>query len=607
MLEEEQILEGVNDPAIFKAVFLAGGPGSGKSFVVGKTALGPLGFRVVNSDNAYEIKLAQAGMKPTPENIYSPKGQDIRDKAKALTDKKQKLYQKGRLGIVIDGTGRDINKIKKQISQFQKIGYEIAMIFVNTDLDTALLRNRQRARTLPDKQVKDMWLVVQKNIGAFQRMFGRQNFFVVDNSEESNWNQQTTNVYKKISDWSKKPANTIAAKDWIKAQRNMSESLAVGFSTPHRKRSDFRNLILKYLNKKVKSDKSNRQSLRGHILDIKRSVNTDLSMKEIERLYNTMKKRGLTEGKYTDEMRAKLADKIAAHEVEIQKQIDNYKKMTPAERKAHKAEAAKKAEANWKKGKAELATQQQRPLRLRPGQQVLRLRPDQQVPGTGKTVISRPRGTVIFKKPGGSGVEPLEGGEKFGQQGGGGFPKLGGVSRGASAPDLGRGFIKRLLNRESYDRLYEEEAGAAPSNTAASAGIPADTANMGPNKKKKKSKEEEMYKILRRYVPETVDPTATIETGQTGQTKKPISDYQIPWKDGGEGGPSSRLGPRRNRNQFQFNPNAGHRDQSGHPENDGLVPSASSAPKTSPRPWTRSKRFGSGAYDGQRNYFPPAP
>ena len=36
--------EGPNDPAIFKAIFLAGGPGSGKSFIVGKTALPALGF-----------------------------------------------------------------------------------------------------------------------------------------------------------------------------------------------------------------------------------------------------------------------------------------------------------------------------------------------------------------------------------------------------------------------------------------------------------------------------------------------------------------------------------------------------------------------------------
>ena len=42
------IEEGVNDPAIFKAVFLAGGPGSGKSFIVGQTALTALGFKVIN-------------------------------------------------------------------------------------------------------------------------------------------------------------------------------------------------------------------------------------------------------------------------------------------------------------------------------------------------------------------------------------------------------------------------------------------------------------------------------------------------------------------------------------------------------------------------------
>ena len=52
--------EGVNDPAIFKAVFLAGGPGSGKSFVVGKSALTSFGLKLVNSDNAFEQALKKA-------------------------------------------------------------------------------------------------------------------------------------------------------------------------------------------------------------------------------------------------------------------------------------------------------------------------------------------------------------------------------------------------------------------------------------------------------------------------------------------------------------------------------------------------------------------
>ena len=86
------ITEGVNDPAIFKAVFLAGGPGSGKSFIVGKTGLTALGFKIVNSDDAFEAAMTKAGMETTPDNIFSVQGQEIRNKAKALTGTKQQRY-----------------------------------------------------------------------------------------------------------------------------------------------------------------------------------------------------------------------------------------------------------------------------------------------------------------------------------------------------------------------------------------------------------------------------------------------------------------------------------------------------------------------------------
>ncbi|SVD03130.1 uncharacterized protein METZ01_LOCUS355984, partial [marine metagenome] len=102
--------EGVNDPGIFKAVFLAGGPGSGKSFIVGKTGLTALGFKVVNSDDAFEQAMKKIGMEPSPQNIESPKGQKLRAKAKKFTGNKQQTYVHGRLGLVIDGTGRDAKK-----------------------------------------------------------------------------------------------------------------------------------------------------------------------------------------------------------------------------------------------------------------------------------------------------------------------------------------------------------------------------------------------------------------------------------------------------------------------------------------------------------------
>jgi len=210
--------EGVNDPGIFKAVFLAGGPGSGKSFIVGQTALTSLGLKLVNSDDAFEALLRKANIEATPENIFSDKGQTIRGRAKSLTQSRQKGFIDGRLGLVIDGTGKDFAKIQKQVVELRKLGYECAMVFVNTDLETAQNRNAARARTLPSQAVSKMWNDVQRNIGKFQNLFGRY-MFIVDNSDGANWEGATMSVYRRVSRWVKEPTQSPAAKRWVQGQK----------------------------------------------------------------------------------------------------------------------------------------------------------------------------------------------------------------------------------------------------------------------------------------------------------------------------------------------------------------------------------------------------
>ena len=213
------ISEGVNDPAIFKAIFLAGGPGSGKSFIAGKTGLPALGYRVVNSDDAFESAMKKAGIKLDPEGIFSPKGQEIRGKAKLLTGKKQELYLKGRLGLVIDGTGRDHQKLMKQAKLMKSMGYDTMMLFVNTDKQTALKRNRERERSLPDAEVSKMWETIQSNIGMFQTFFGKQRFLVVDNSNGKDYNKETLRAYRDAVKFTNKPPETKIARSWIAKQR----------------------------------------------------------------------------------------------------------------------------------------------------------------------------------------------------------------------------------------------------------------------------------------------------------------------------------------------------------------------------------------------------
>ena len=211
--------EGVDDPAIFKAVFLAGGPGSGKSFIVGKTGLPALGLKVVNSDDAFENAMKKAGMSMKPDDIFSVKGQDIRGRAKALTGKRQAMYITGRLGLVIDGTGKDFQKVKKQVKSMKDLGYDVAMIFVNTDLETAIERDKTRERTLGEVEVTKYWKEVQRNIGAFQTMFGKKNMLIVDNSNGKDFKVETLRAYRDVKKFLDKEPDNAKAKAWIKQER----------------------------------------------------------------------------------------------------------------------------------------------------------------------------------------------------------------------------------------------------------------------------------------------------------------------------------------------------------------------------------------------------
>jgi predicted kinase len=124
------------------------------------------------------------------------------------------LAVNGRLGLLIDGTGKDAEKIKKQKAGLERLGYDTMMIFVNTTEDTSLERNRMRARTLPDEEVSTMWKNVQENIGAFQRLF-KGRIVIVDNSKGKDAGKETMSAYKTAVAWIKKSPSRRSAAAWI--------------------------------------------------------------------------------------------------------------------------------------------------------------------------------------------------------------------------------------------------------------------------------------------------------------------------------------------------------------------------------------------------------
>tara|TARA_B110000238_G_scaffold199881_1_gene248190 strand:+ start:419 stop:1159 length:741 start_codon:yes stop_codon:yes gene_type:complete len=231
-LFEEFIDEGVYDQGILKAFFMAGGPGSGKSYVATELFNFPkgtvssvsyaTGLKLVNNDNAFEAGLKKAGYsaadlgKLAKDPVEWEKVMVIRDRAKGLTKRMQDNYLSGRLGQVIDGTGKNFDKIKGHRKLYLDMGYDTYMIFVNTSLEIAQERNLMRERKLDSKMVEKMWKEVQDNLGRFQKLFGANRMLIVDNSEYGG--DVLKQVEKQIAKHINKPTNNPLGKLWVKGQ-----------------------------------------------------------------------------------------------------------------------------------------------------------------------------------------------------------------------------------------------------------------------------------------------------------------------------------------------------------------------------------------------------
>ena len=232
---KHELLEGVYDPGIFKAFFLAGGAGSGKSYSAEKATgsaagkfqwddsmsklkpgkVGPYGLKVVNSDEQLEYGLMKAKMSSNMKAYTSgevERKELIRTKAKKVTKKREQLWINGRLGLIIDGTAKDLTKLGIKKKALEDVGYDTYMIFVNTSIDVAIQQNNARARKLPDQIIRDTWNEVQGIKDQLANLFPGGFVEIVNNrAGEDVFRKAFVQVGKLI----KKPPTKPAAKMWI--------------------------------------------------------------------------------------------------------------------------------------------------------------------------------------------------------------------------------------------------------------------------------------------------------------------------------------------------------------------------------------------------------
>jgi thymidylate kinase len=139
----------------------------------------------------------------------------VRGQAKAITGKMKKSFIEGRLGLIIDGTGKDADKILYQKNMLDELGYDTYMIYVNTSIDVALQRNAERSRSLPNDDVVKMWKAVQNNIGQFSNIF-KGNLIIVDNNDAGE--DVLMGIYKRVKGMLRKKVQNTRAKNWMASE-----------------------------------------------------------------------------------------------------------------------------------------------------------------------------------------------------------------------------------------------------------------------------------------------------------------------------------------------------------------------------------------------------
>ena len=193
-----EITEGPHDPYRHKAIFFAGSPGSGKTYVARKLAGTFQGLKQVNMDSIFKHLMTQKNLswKMPPEE--EPEREKQRQRSKELVAKQQQSYTDSGLGLLIDSTGRILGTIRRIKDELEDKGYETTMIFVNTDLQTALRRNKERERTLPDKLIHQNFAIIDQNLGEFQRLFNDVHIINNSDTEQDTVDDQIAQVEKDI-------------------------------------------------------------------------------------------------------------------------------------------------------------------------------------------------------------------------------------------------------------------------------------------------------------------------------------------------------------------------------------------------------------------------
>ena len=269
IIREVLLREGPRDEGVFKAIFMAGCPGSGKGSVIRGVlnkipTLAANSMKIVNQDDALDRYLAAGGLMGyqqdftrekqsaaakhgararknvpgwagiTPERQgLDPEEFDLKPGRNLSKKSFQEFWVDGRLGLIIDGTAASLTNTLRQKAILEKLGYETMMIAVNVPREESVRRNMERGlanppgRGLADIAVKrTCWKLfggidpdrpesppTPSLIPEYISAFGEDRFVEIDNTKPQDKAVMPADI-QKINRFLEVPLSATA-QDWI--------------------------------------------------------------------------------------------------------------------------------------------------------------------------------------------------------------------------------------------------------------------------------------------------------------------------------------------------------------------------------------------------------
>ena len=202
--ENTIINEGIEDKGIFKAVVMAGVPGAGKTYILNKIKSGSIEPRVVNVDRFTEFL-----------NIHDIAS--VYDRSKQLTKNQLVQYFNGVLPLFIDTTGVNTERLKIRLNILDKLGYDYAMVFVNTSLETSLERASKRERQVDPEIIKVYYDRLQKYKNDVKGLFSFS--MEINNDKDELTDEVVTKAFKRVSYFYDAPIENPIGQEYFELMR----------------------------------------------------------------------------------------------------------------------------------------------------------------------------------------------------------------------------------------------------------------------------------------------------------------------------------------------------------------------------------------------------